>query len=197
MQFTCPFILASGSPRRKQLLEQLGLDFTIQVSDADESFDPAWSPPDIAMRIATRKVEAISKLNPDALTLAADTIVVFGNEILNKPETPAEAVSMLSRLSGNKHQVYTGLALAHPKSGRQISAYEETDVYFSDMSSSEIEQYVASGSPMDKAGAYGIQDDRGALFVSRIEGDYYNVVGLPLHRLYKAIKESFSDLLTS
>ena len=196
MRFTCPFILASGSPRRKQLLNQLGLDFTIQVSDADESFDPEMNPPDIAMQIAARKVETISKLNPDALTLAADTIVVFGKEILNKPETPAEAVSMLSRLSGNKHQVYTGLAIAHPKSGRQVLAYEETDVYFSDMSSTEVEQYVASGSPMDKAGAYGIQDDRGALFVNRIEGDYYNVVGLPLHRLYQVMKESFADLMS-
>ncbi|MFK7848477.1 MAG: nucleoside triphosphate pyrophosphatase [Rhodothermales bacterium] len=195
MKFTCPFILASGSPRRKQLLLQLGMDFRIQVSDADESFVAGTAPALIAEQIATRKVDTISALTPNALTLAADTIVVIDDEVLGKPETANEAIEMLSRLRNRQHYVYTGLALSHPASGRQIIAHEKTGVFFADLSDEEISTYVAGGSPMDKAGAYGIQDDRGALFVSRIEGDFYNVVGLPLHRLYEMVKQHFSDLL--
>ena len=197
MQFACPFILASGSPRRKRLLQQLGLQFTVHVSDADESFDANLTPAEIASQIAARKVEVVSNAHPTSLTLAADTIVVLDNEILGKPVDEQDAIDMLTRLNGRKHTVFTGLALAHPTSGRLITAAEATDVHFGDMTNEEIIQYVGTGSPMDKAGAYGIQDDQGALFVSKVEGDYYNVVGLPLFRLYQIIKASFSDLLIS
>lgn len=197
MQFTCPLILASGSPRRKRLLQQLGIAFSIHVSDADESFDPQQAPAEIATSIAQKKCEAISPDHPDALTLAADTIVVHHGEVLGKPASPEEARAMLRRLAGNRHLVYTGIALAHPSSNRTVTVCEETAVYFAPLSDAEIAAYVASGSPMDKAGAYGIQDDHGALFVSRIEGDFYNVVGLPLHLLYTALKTHFSDLVSS
>lgn len=196
MEFTCPLVLASGSPRRKRLLEQLGIKFNVHVSDADESFDTKHTPADIAASIARRKCEAISPNHPDALTLAADTIVVHNGEVLGKPASPDAAKTMLRQLAGNRHLVFTGIALAHPASNRTVTACEETAVYFAPLSDTEIEAYVASGSPMDKAGAYGIQDDRGALFVSRIEGDFYNVVGLPLHLLYTTLKTHFPDLIS-
>ncbi|MEM8487904.1 MAG: Maf family protein [Bacteroidota bacterium] len=197
MQFTCPLILASGSPRRKNLLKQLGIKFTIHVSDVEEDFDPAQSSADIASAIAERKCAAISPQHPDGLTLAADTIVVHHGEVLGKPASPVEAKTMLRRLAGQQHLVYTGIALSHPASNRSVTACEETAVHFAPLSDAEIDAYVASGSPLDKAGAYGIQDDRGALFVSRIEGDFYNVVGLPLHLLYTALKTNFADLITT
>ena len=195
MQFNVPLILASGSPRRRQLLRQLGLDFDVQVSDVEESFEAGLSPADIVTQIADRKVRAISASNPDALTIAADTIVVLEGTVLGKPESQNEAKKILHRLSGNQHEVYTGLALAHPRTSRHVTAHEKTTVYFGALSDEEVGAYVASGSPMDKAGAYGIQDDQGALFVSHIEGDFYNVVGLPLYRLYQVIKQEFADLL--
>lgn len=195
MKFHCPFILASGSPRRKQLLLQLGMDFQIHVSDADESFDAGTKPALIAKQIASRKVETVSAVHPEALTLAADTIVVLDGKVLGKPETTKEAIEMLSQLRNKQHFVYTGLALSHPATNRRVTAHEKTAVFFGNLSDEEISTYVDGGSPMDKAGAYGIQDDRGALFVSRIEGDFYNVVGLPLHRLYEMVKQHFSDLL--
>lgn len=197
MKFTCPFILASGSPRRKALLEQLGLQFEIKVSDADESFEPFWTPPQIVEVLAKRKAQTIASTSPDALTLAADTVVSLNGQILNKPTNDAEAVEMLRSLSGNRHTVYSGIALAHPSTQRMVSVAESTDVIFAPLTEAEIQSYVATGSPRDKAGAYGIQDDRGALYISRIEGDYYNVVGLPLHRLYKMVVTHFDDLLIS
>lgn len=195
MQFSCPFILASGSPRRKHLLDQLGATFEVRVSHVDESFDAGLTPARIVEQIARRKVREISRNHPEALVLAADTIVVLDNTILGKPEDEAEAIATLRRLRGNRHTVYTGLALAHEASGRTVTTHEETAVFFAEMSEEEICAYVATGSPMDKAGAYGIQDDRGGLFVQRIEGDFYNVVGLPLHRLYQVLKHEFSDLM--
>ncbi len=197
MHIKVPLILASGSPRRKRLLQQLGLDFDIQVSDVDESFEADMLPADVVEQVAERKALAISPGSPGSLTLAADTIVVLNGQILGKPGSIAEATATLRSLSSNQHAVYTGLALSHPASKRMITAHEKTTVHFGQMSDSEINAYVASGSPMDKAGAYGIQDDQGALFVSHIEGDFYNVVGLPLHRLYQLIKREFADLLAN
>jgi septum formation protein len=195
MKFSCPFVLASTSPRRKQLLEQLGLTFDQAAPDVDESFQPSLSPPAIVENLAERKAAVISYRFPEALVLAADTIVVLDDEILNKPATPDEAIRMLGRLSGRTHVVYSGIALAHAPSGRHVVTHEATRVSFATLNEREIAAYVATGSPMDKAGAYGIQDDRGALFVSGIEGDYYTVVGLPLHRFYTVLKTTFADLL--
>jgi septum formation protein len=187
-------VLASQSPRRRDLLAALGLTFEIHPSEVDET-SALSSPGDLVEELALRKADAIAGQFGDALILAADTIVVLENEVLNKPASPTAAIEMLRRLSGHTHSVYSGLALAHPASGRRRSAHETTTVTFSTMSEEEIAAYVASGSPLDKAGAYGIQDDAGALFIERIEGDYYNVVGLPLRRLYVVLRDSFPDLM--
>lgn len=196
MQLMCPFILASASPRRKKLLEQIGLSFEVHASDADESFDVNDSPENIVKQLAARKSKPVATLYPDSLILSADTIVVLEDAILGKPESETEAIRMLGRLSNNQHEVYTGIALSHPQSKRFFTDFAVTKVTFAPLTEVEITSYVATGSPMDKAGAYGIQDDRGALFISEIQGDYYNVVGLPLHTFYTSLKTNFDDLLT-
>lgn len=195
MKLGCPIILASGSPRRRVLLKQLGLDFNVHVSDVDESFSPEDPPEHIVQELAQKKADVIAPRFRDALTIAADTIVVLNGNVLGKPTNRQHAIDMLKALSGKQHAVYTGIALHHPESDRRITAYAETKVTFASMTTQEIESYVATGSPMDKAGSYGIQDDQGALYVSSIDGDYYNVVGLPLHTFYTVLKESFDDLL--
>lgn len=196
MELTTNLILASQSPRRRKLLEQLGLPFRVQVSPVDEIFPDGEAPAQAVQRLALDKAAPIAAQHPDALTLAADTVVVLDHDVLEKPADADEARRMLRRLSGVTHTVYTGLTLVHPASGRRRAASEATAVTFGQLSDAEIAAYVATGSPMDKAGAYGIQDDFGAVFVARIEGDYYNVVGLPLHRLYRLLHDHFSDLMT-
>ena len=196
MQLTTPFVLASQSPRRKRLLEQLGVPFEVHISPVDEVIPDDATPGEVVQDLAMQKAASVAPAYPDALTLGADTIVVLDGAILGKPADAAEAAAMLRRLSGRTHTVFTGIALVHPASDRRTAAVEATDVTFADLSNAEIGAYVESGSPLDKAGAYGIQDDRGALFVRRIEGDYYSVVGLPLHRLYQTLRTCFPDLLT-
>jgi len=190
-----PLILASQSPRRRLLLQRLGIPFTVEPSGANETIDEPLSPPEITKELAIRKGHHVARKYPDALVLSADTIVEQGGIVLNKPADTTEATTMLSQLSGRAHTVITGIALHHQTSDRAVVRAESTRVYFAPLSSTEIDRYVASGSPLDKAGAYGIQDDYGALFVRRIEGDYYNVVGLPLHRLYQMLRSHFGDLI--
>jgi septum formation protein len=197
MRFSIPFILASASPRRQKLLTQIGIDFEARPSRVEETAPRDLLPEGIATMLALQKAEDVASSRPDALILGADTIVVFEGTVLGKPSGPEEAAMMLDMLNGRTHNVYTGIALVHHASGRAVTAAEGTMVTFGKMDANEIASYVATGSPMDKAGAYGIQDDRGALFISRIDGDYYNVVGLPLHRLYGMLKEHFTDLLIS
>ncbi len=194
MQLFVPFILASASPRRRHLLRQIGFTFAVKASHIDEIIPEGLSPDLVVKQLARQKAESVAAEHPEALTLGADTIVVLENDILGKPQTESEACRMLGRLSGKTHTVYTGIALLHPATGRDVTASVATEVTFCRMTPEEIQAYVATGSPLDKAGAYGIQDDRGALFISRINGDYYNVVGLPLHRLYCLLREEFSDL---
>ncbi|MGI9174407.1 MAG: Maf family protein [Rhodothermales bacterium] len=196
MNLLPPFVLASGSPRRRRLLEGLGLAFEVVVSDVEETVDPALSPEAMVQHLAQKKAAAVAASHPEALTLGADTIVVLEGDVLGKPAHEAEARAMLRGLSGATHEVYTGIALLHPRSNRCQTSYEATRVTFGALTDQEIDAYVASGSPMDKAGGYGIQDDHGALFVARIDGDYYNVVGLPLHRLYRLLRDEFTDLVT-
>ena len=190
-----PFILASRSPRRKQLLERIGFTFEVVGSPVEEVMPAGVAPADLVQTLALEKAASVAGGYPDALTLGADTVVVLHGDILGKPAHAEEARAMLQRLADQTHTVYTGIALLHPASGREVTACEATTVTFGPMGDSEIDAYVATGSPLDKAGAYGIQDDRGALFVARIEGDYYNVVGLPLHRFYTTLKAHFADLL--
>lgn len=171
-------ILASRSPRRAELLSRLGLEFTVRVADVDESLAPHEDPAAAAKRLARRKARAA--VEPGALAIGSDTLVVHRGAILGKPATAEEATQMVCRLQGEEHTVYTGVAVATP--GRTESAVEATRVWFRSLPDVECREYVATGEPMDKAGAYGIQG-YGAAIVERIEGDYFNVMGLPIQRL--------------
>lgn len=195
LHLSTPLILASQSPRRRALLERIEVPFRVQVSPADEPPLSADSPRAVVQRLARRKVRPVADEHPFALVLAADTVVVHDGDVLNKPDSPDHARQMLRRLRGTTHTVYTSIALAHADTSREVAVVEGTDVIFGKVSDPEIDVYVASGSPMDKAGAYGIQDHTGGLFVEGIEGDYYNVVGLPLRRLYRTLRHYFADLL--
>lgn len=195
MELTVPFVLASQSPRRRRLLEQIGLAFIVHPSPVEEIIPPGLEPGAVAAHLAALKARDIAPRYPDALTLGADTIVVVEGDILGKPTDADEACAMLMRLQGRSHIVYTGIALLHPATDREETRYEATEVTFGPMTHAEIQRYVATGAPLDKAGAYGIQDDQGALYVAAIHGDYYNVVGLPLHRMYQCIRAKFTDLL--
>lgn len=192
LQLRLPLVLASASPRRRDLLSRLGLTFDVRPTDADETWPEGLPPGPAAEEVALRKARAVEA--PGALVLAADTVVVLDGDVLGKPADPAEAAATLRRLSGRTHEVATGLALR--LDGRETTAHETTRVRFADLSDAEIEAYVASGSPLDKAGSYGIQDDLGALLVAGIEGDYFNVVGLPLRRLYESLRAFVPDHVT-
>jgi septum formation protein len=196
MRLALDLVLASASPRRKHLLDRLGLAFTVEPSPADEIIPAGQAPADVVQTLARQKVEPVAACHPQALTLAADTVVVYDGEILGKPADAADARATLRTLSGSTHTVYTGLALMHPAGDLLATDVEATHVTFGRLTSAEIDAYVASGAPMDKAGSYGIQDDTGALFVERIEGDYYNVVGLPLRRFYLLLQTHVPDAVT-
>jgi len=178
-------ILASQSPRRKELLGLLRLPFTVQVADIDETMDLNKSPCDEVARISRLKAEAVHR-DPADVVVAADTIVVLGREILCKPKDEADAYRMLRMLSGCNHQVMTGLCVLR---GDQISVCTEvTDIHFRDLTDREIWAYIHTGEPMDKAGAYGIQG-YASLFVDKISGDYCHVVGLPVCRLGQILRQ--------
>jgi len=194
MPFAKPIILASQSPRRIALLKQIGLSPQVIPSGVDEVFDLMATPPANAVRLASAKAVDVGKTVDNAIIVGADTIVVLDGEYLGKPSSPSMAIDMLRRLSGRTHIVVTGIALLDRPTNRSVTGHEETRVTFRELPDREIEAYVAQGSPMDKAGAYGIQDDYGAVFVSRIEGCYYNVVGLPLSRFHSMLQQ-FSSYL--
>ena len=180
------FILASQSPRRRELLSMLGLRFEIITADIDETMDPALSVEDAVAEVCRKKAEAVGLAHPGRLIVAADTIVVVDEKKLGKPRSEEEAKQMLRSLSGRSHTVMTGFCLW--QDGRFETHVERTDLRFRDLSDAEINAYVATGSPMDKAGAYGIQD-QAAIFVEALHGDYYNVMGLPLCSLTKCLRK--------
>ncbi|RMH71221.1 MAG: septum formation inhibitor Maf [Gemmatimonadetes bacterium] len=181
-------ILASASPRRQFLLKQIKWEFTVDPSEVDETHNVPEQPDQNVMELARRKALHVAKRHAEGVVIGADTIVYHEGDILNKPEDRNHAMELLRRLSGNYHHVYTGVALVDAKTGRQTTGYEKTAVKFRELTPAEIEAYVDTGEPMDKAGAYGIQE-YGALLVERIEGDYFNVVGLPLVRLMHLMHE--------
>ena len=184
-------ILASQSPRRKELLGLLGIPFEIQVSQADETMDPHGDPAEQVAQVSRRKALAIQN-GEDAVVIAADTIVVCDGEILGKPHSKEDACRMLSLLSGRSHQVMTGMTVMR---GDRIESHTEiTEVFFRQISEKEIIRYVESGEPMDKAGAYGIQGGA-ALFAEKLQGDYYNVMGLPVCRLTQMLKSAAPELM--
>jgi septum formation protein len=171
-------ILASGSPRRREILEGLGWSFEIRPSEIEEGAYEGEEPGDLVRRLARSKAEAVEEPGSGALVLAADTVVVIDGAILGKPEDRGEALAMLERLNGRTHRVYTGICLIAPDGARAVIA-EQTQVTFRSMDRKALAAYVASGEGDDKAGAYAVQG-RGALLVERIQGDYWNVVGLPV-----------------
>lgn len=177
-------ILASASPRRKELLEKLLHPFQIITHPTDETYDQTLQPANIVQQLALRKAKAVADDHPDAIVIGADTIVVFQNEVLGKPASEKAATDSLRKLSGNQHTVYTGVALV--QGGQETVFYEKTDVLFWELTEEEIAAYVATGEPFDKAGGYGIQG-LGATLVKKITGDYYSVVGLPIARLKREL----------
>ncbi len=179
-------ILASASPRRKELMALAGIPFEARPVDADETILCCTPPEGAVMMLATRKAQLAAEHFPDDLIIGADTIVAVGKHIYGKPDTSEEAFEMLSALSGKTHQVFTGVCI-YTKSGHRNAFCTRTDVTFFPLSEEEIRAYIATGEPMDKAGAYGIQG-KGALLVEKIDGDYYNVVGLPISRLVRELK---------
>ena len=180
-------ILASGSPRRRQLLDMLGLAHRVVPPDVDETRHDGEAPAGYVVRLAREKARAVSSREPGALVLAADTTVVLGAELFAKPQDQRDAVAMLGRLAGRTHQVYTGVALA--QDDRVETALDVSDVTFRSLSNDLIAEYVATGEPMDKAGAYAIQG-KGAALIDGIRGDFFGVMGLPL-RLVLDLLERF------
>ncbi|MFT8322225.1 MAG: Maf family protein [Bacillus sp. (in: firmicutes)] len=178
-------ILASSSPRRKELLEDLRLSFEVSSSNVDESFDCSLAPEEVVMSLAEKKARSITSYHDNPFIIGADTIVFYQGNILGKPETREQAFSMLKTLSGSTHSVYTGVAIA--ANGDCSTFYEKTDVLFWELTDEEINSYLDTGEPFDKAGAYGIQGV-GRILVKKINGDYFTVVGLPISRLIRELK---------
>ncbi|NWG27946.1 MAG: septum formation protein Maf [Ignavibacteriaceae bacterium] len=181
--------LASKSPRRRKLLKQLGIKFKSFTANSVEDFLDGEHPVECVKRIALEKMEKAKQKVDDSIIITADTIVVLGRTVIGKPKSKKDAIDILSLLSGRIHTVYTGFCVLNQKTKKLILDYEKTEVEFRHLKKDEIIDYVIAGSPMDKAGAYGIQDDFGAVFVKRINGCYYNVVGLPLAKLYSALRK--------
>ena len=185
---TKPFILASASPRRRELLERIGLHFTIEAADTDETLVPGLSPAEQVMRLSRNKACAIAARHPeDPVILSADTVVVLEDTILGKPADADDARRMLHALSGRTHRVLTGVTVM--QGSHCQTRCEVTEVHFAALSDAEIDAYVATGEPLDKAGAYGIQG-YAAVFAAGISGDYYNVMGLPLHTAAKMLRQA-------
>lgn len=184
-------ILASQSPRRKELMGLFHIPFTVRVSDADETMDPKLSPAEAVGLVSRRKAEAVPRESDD-LVIAADTIVVCGGEILGKPKDTEDAYRMLRLLSGRDHQVMTGMTLLRGEICRTVT--EITDIHFRELSDREIHAYIRTGEPMDKAGSYGIQGGA-ALFTQHLVGDYYNVMGLPVCRLSQLLRELIPEIM--
>jgi len=182
-----PIYLASKSPRRKKLLNSLNLDFKTVKVECEEHIRNSESPANIVKRLSKDKLNAaLAKINI-GIIITADTIVVLDRKVIGKPKSKKDAEKILKFLSGRSHTVYTGFSIFNTDTGKLITDYEKTRVSFRKLKRDEILKYIDTGSPMDKAGAYGIQDDFGAVFVEKINGCYNNVVGLPLTKLYQAL----------
>lgn len=188
-------ILASASPRRRELLSRLGLEFTVLAAQADETLLPGLSPREQVIRLSAIKAQAVREAlesRPGQVIVSADTVVVLDDAILGKPKNKAQAAEMLRALSGRAHLVLTGVTVLTEGGPRQLC--EETQVFFRPLRETEITAYIRTGEPMDKAGAYGIQG-YGALFVEKLIGDYYNVMGLPLCALGRLLREAGIPIL--
>ena len=182
-----PVYLASRSPRRRKLLKQINIKFKSFKVDVIESIDKGEKPIHNVKRLAIEKMVKAKEIIKSGIIITADTIVVLDNKVIGKPKNKMDAKAILNKLSSRTHIVYTGFAIYNSEKDIIITDYEKTFVTFRKISDKEIDEYISSGSPMDKAGAYGIQDDFGAVFIEKINGCYYNVVGLPLTKVYQVL----------
>ena len=182
-------VLASASPRRSELLRNAQIPFEVQAADVPEVLKKGERPLEFAMRLARAKADAVAQLRPEAFVLGADTIVVVDNKVLGKPADAADAARMLRLLSDRQHDVTTAVCLIFPHASERITTSETTRVHFSLLTDDDIAAYVATGEPMDKAGAYAIQGIAGR-WIEKIEGDYFNVVGLPVPKVYRILRQS-------
>ncbi|HEX7177435.1 MAG TPA: Maf family protein [Pyrinomonadaceae bacterium] len=187
-----PLVLASASPRRAEILRAVGWPFEASPADVDESRREGEEAVAYVRRLARAKAEAVARTRLFGLVLGADTVVVLDGEVLGKPRDASDARRMLRALGGRWHEVLTGVALVRAESGRCVVGHEQTRVRFGELSEAEIDEYVRTGEPADKAGAYAIQG-RAALFIEGIEGDFWNVVGLPVRLVYRLVRESEGD----
>ncbi len=181
-------ILASGSPRRKELLTLAGIPFTIETAEVEETFEASWTPAEVVLHLSALKARAVSARHPGRTVLGADTIVALDGEILGKPADREDAFRMLRTLSGRTHEVYTGVCITDGT--KEDRFFERTEVTFFDLTDEEIRAYVATGEPLDKAGAYGIQG-RGIVLVKSVTGDFPNVIGLPVGVVKKRLASGF------
>jgi septum formation protein len=188
-------VLASASPRRREILELSGLRFRVDTSRYEETLDHTVNPHNLAKRLSLEKARAVAGKYKDALIIAADTFIVFKGKLLGKPHTPEEARNMLTMLNGKSHSVITGYTILDTGAGQKITRSIETKVWFKNASAQELDAYVATREPIGKAGAYAIQGC-GAMIVKKIEGDYLNVVGLPLFDLADSLKKFGINLLS-
>lgn len=183
-------ILASASPRRKEILENINVKFDIVKSDIDEVILEDELPPQVVMRLAFEKSMDVAKSNQESLVIGADTIVVFNNKVLGKPKDKEDARNTIRLLSGNTHEVITGISLINLSANKKIIDYVVSKVKFKDLSEDDINDYINTGESLDKAGAYGIQG-YGSLLIEEIQGDYFNIVGLPISKLSDLVKKNF------
>jgi septum formation protein len=186
-------VLASSSPRREELLKSLGLKFTIVPSKINEKVFNDLSPVDMVQELALAKAEEVAELVEDTVIIAADTLVVCDGDILGKPSSKEEAFTMLKKLSAKKHKVLTGLVLLSSNNGKFLLNYDETEVYMRPLMDNEISSYINTGEPMDKAGSYSIQG-LGGVFIEKIIGSYFTVMGLPIHKLLLMMREFSLDI---
>ncbi len=187
-------ILASASPRREKILNKLNLKFTVVPSKIDESIYDHLPPEEMVKELSLLKAKEVSNLVEDTLIIAADTIIVNNGKIMGKPQNNKDAIKMLKELRNGKHTVLTGVAVTSIPEGKKLTVIDKTDVYMSDISDEEINKYVATGEPMGKSGSYAVQG-LGSIFVERIEGSYYTVMGLPIHKLAKMLNDFSIDIL--
>jgi septum formation protein len=185
---TKPVVLASSSPRRRELLEKAGLEFSIDPSETEEKLDGSPEPEELARSISLMKARSAARRHPDSIVIAADTLGVLNGKVLGKPADADHARLMLKQMSGKCHEVLTGFTIIDSGSGKMVSRVVRTKVYFKELSNGQIDKYVETGEPLDKAGAYAIQG-LGAALVEKIDGDYFNVVGLPVLELARELEK--------
>jgi len=185
MNFNFPIILASKSPRRQQLLKEMGVAFSVKTKDTEENYPSEMKPSEVPTYLASKKAHALLDETNNEIIIAADTIVLLDNEILGKPTNEQEAFDMLRKQSGKSHDVITGVCLLNKH--KEICFSDTTKVHFKELSKEEIEFYITTFQPFDKAGSYGIQEWLGKIAINKIEGSYFNVMGLPTHKLYEAL----------